>query len=60
MKLDLKTREQLRELNAQQWADFKRHWPMEVFRLLADMGVGLLLGMLLGLALLLFVLWGLA
>lgn len=57
MKLDLKTREQLRDLNAQQWADFKAHWPMEVLGLVRDLGVGTLLGMLLGLSL---VLWSLS
>lgn len=56
MKLDLKTREQLRDLNAQQWLDFKTQWPMHVFDLLVDFGGGTLLGVLLGLSLFLYVL----
>jgi F0F1-type ATP synthase assembly protein I len=56
MKLDLKTREQLRELNAQQWSDFKVQWPMHIFDLLVDFGGGTLLGVLLGLSLFLCVL----
>lgn len=56
MKLDLKTREQLRDLNAQQWLDFKTQWPMHVFYLLVDFGGGTLLGVLLGLSLFLYVL----
>ncbi|MDP3109018.1 hypothetical protein [Hydrogenophaga sp.] len=55
MSLDLKTREQIRELNAQAWHDFKAHWPMEVLEFLVDLGVGTLLGVLLGLSLVLYV-----
>ncbi len=56
MKLDLKTREQLRDLNAQQWADFKAHWPMHLVEFLNDFGAGTILGLLLGLACVLHVL----
>lgn len=55
MRLDLKTREQLRELNAQQWADFRAHWPLRLWDLLMDIGAGTLLGLLLGLSVLLYV-----
>lgn len=48
--MDLKTREQLRELNAQQWADFKAHWPMEVLCFLRDFGFSAALGASLGFA----------
>lgn len=53
--MNLKTREQLRELNAQEWADFKAHWPMHLLALLVDLGGGMLLGVLLGLSCLLYV-----
>lgn len=56
--MNLRTREQLRELNAQDWADFKSHWPMRVIELVLDIGAGTLLGVLLGLALLLAALEG--
>lgn len=56
MSKTLKTREQLRELNAQDWADFKAHWPMRLWELLMDFGAGTLLGVLLGLSMLLYVL----
>lgn len=56
MSLNLKTREQLRELNAQDWQDFRAHWPMRLFQLLVDVGAGTLLGLLLGLSLVLYVL----
>lgn len=52
----LKTREQLCELNAQEWADFKVHWPMHVLGLAKDFGAGTLLGVLLGFSMLLYVL----
>lgn len=54
--MNLKTREQLRELNAQQWEDFKAHWPMELLDLLRDLGAGTLLGVLLGLSCVLYAL----
>ena len=50
------SREQLRELNAQAWSDFRAHWPMEVLRLLLDVGGGFCFGFALGLAFLVFVL----
>lgn len=56
MKLDLKTREQLRDLNSQDWSDFKAQWPMRVVELLLDVGAGTLLGLLLGLSVLLYAL----
>ena len=56
MSKTLKTSEQLRELNAQDWADFKVHWPMRLLELLMDFGAGTLLGVLLGLSMLLYVL----
>lgn len=56
MKLDLVTRERLRELNAQQWQDFKAHWPMHVYDLLVDFGGATGLGVLLGLSLVLYAL----
>jgi len=56
MKLDLKTREQLRELNAQDWSDFKAHWPMRLVDLLIDFCAGTLLGLLLGLSVVLYAL----
>jgi hypothetical protein len=54
--LKLKTREQLAELNAQAWADFKAHWPMHVLEICRDAGTGTLLGVALGLALVIEVL----
>lgn len=56
MKLDLKTREQLRDLNAQQWADFKAHWPMHFVEIFKDLFLGTLLGAALGLSLSLYAL----
>lgn len=56
MKLDLKTREQLRELNAQDWSDFKAHWPMRLVDFLTDLGAGTLLGLILGLSVVLYAL----
>lgn len=56
MKLDLKTREQLRDLNAQDWLDFRAHWPMRLLELLVDVGAGTLLGLLLGLSVVLYAL----
>lgn len=58
--MNLKTREQLRELNAQDWADFKAHWPMRVTELALDVGAGTLLGVLLGLSAVLSVVVGVA
>lgn len=55
MRLDLKTREQLRELNAQDWQDFRAHWPMRFWELLMDVGAGTLLGLLLGISSVLYV-----
>lgn len=54
--LDLKTREELRELNAQSWEDFKAHWPMEVLDVLIALGAGTLLGVALGLSAVLYAL----
>lgn len=36
--------EQLRALNAQEWQDFKKHWPMVILKLLIDAGGGFLFG----------------
>lgn len=58
--MNLRTREQLRELNAQDWQDFKAHWPMRAIELCLDIGAGTLLGVLLGLSALLAVLDGFA
>lgn len=60
MSLDLKTREQLRELNAQSWADFKAQWPMHVYDLLLAFGGATLLGVALGLSGVLYALEALA
>lgn len=45
------TRRRLAELNAQSWQDFKAHWPMEVLRILGDLGGGFAFGLALVLAL---------
>lgn len=45
-----KSRTALRELNAQDWQDFKAHWPMRVLDVAADFGCGTVLGVLFGLA----------
>lgn len=50
------TREQLRDLNAQSWEDFKCHWPMELFRLFVDICGGFAFGLCLCLALFLYAL----
>lgn len=42
--------DELRELNAQEWQDFKAHWPMRVLDLAIDLGAGTVLGVALGLA----------
>jgi len=52
----LRTRRQLRLINAQSWADFKQHWPMEVLHFLMDIGWGVLLGVSFGLAVVIYVL----
>jgi len=52
----LRTRRQLRLLNAQHWADFKQHWPMEVFDLFCQIVGGFLFGVALGLATLIYAL----
>jgi hypothetical protein len=44
------TVQRLRELNAQGWADFKKHWPMVVLGLLVEMAGGFLFGVALSLA----------
>lgn len=56
MKGRLVTRRRLAELNAQDWADFRAHWPMRVLDLIGELGGGFLFGVCLGLA---AVLWAL-
>ncbi len=58
--MNLVTPERLRELNAQDWQDFKAHWPMRLTDLLLDFGAGTLLGTALGLALVLYAVQALA
>lgn len=48
MRLDLRTRRQLVLLNAQDWADFRKHWPMRLLDFVGEFGFGLLLGAALG------------
>lgn len=57
MSLNLKTREQLRELNAQAWSDFKAHWPMGLVACVREFAVGTLLGVALGLSLVVWALY---
>jgi hypothetical protein len=52
----LKTVERVKALNAQHWADFKKHWPMEVLALLRDIGFGFLAGVALSLSLFVYLL----
>lgn len=52
----LRTRRQLKLLNAQAWADFKRYWPMHLLDFLNEFGWGVLLGVLLGLAVVIYAL----
>lgn len=49
--MNLRTRRQLALLNAQEWADFKKHWPMELLQLVNHTISGFLLGFALALAL---------
>lgn len=56
MKLNLRTRRQLALLNAQDWRDFKAHWPMRVYELVMEFAGGTLLGVVLGLSLFLYAL----
>lgn len=51
------TRRRLAELNSQEWADFRAHWPMRIVSLVADLGIGTLLGAGLGFALALWLLY---
>lgn len=60
MKLTLRTRRELAVLNAQDWADFKAHWPMHLVELLARFAVATLLGLAFGLSLALWALERLA
>lgn len=55
-RLDLRTRRQIRLVNAQYWADFKQHWPMELLQLLLDTGSGFLAGVALALSLFVYLL----
>ena len=45
-----------RGLAADAWSDFKAHWPMHVFDMLREAGVGTLLGAALGFAAAIYVL----
>lgn len=41
---------EVRALNAAAWADFKKHWPMELAYVLIEVGGGFVFGVALGLA----------
>lgn len=45
-----------RGLAADQWDDFRKHWPRHVLELLLDIGAGTLLGVALGLSALIYAL----
>lgn len=46
----LRARRQIRLSNAQDWADFKQHWPMEVFDFFVQIVGGFLFGVALALS----------
>lgn len=50
VKLPLRTRRQLAVLNAQDWADFKLHWPMRVASFFYELVGGFAFGLALALA----------